>query len=124
MKIAFIDDSPSDRFIFQKYLSGFNIEIDTFKSSIDFGRHEVDETSYDYIFIDVHVNHGAGSDAIMKGLKDKVTARFVLISSSKDHLTKDYRDDKRIDRLMLKWNKARLQDWAKTRLMFEELEKV
>ena len=116
-KVAIIDDSPDDILLVKKLLQKFNVTVESYASSIEFG-HCKTPNEFDFVFIEYNVNGGAGAESILKALTINTSVRIVLISNSDEHLDseKKYEDNPVIWGLLLKDNPVEISEWMENRI--------
>ena len=115
MKIAVIDGIERDRYFLSRILLQYDIEVQTYASSIDFGEH-ANADDFDFVWIDFTINHGAGAENILKALTVKSKTRIVFISHADYHFTKKHRDNPIVWGLLQKGKPELIHEHIKNRL--------
>lgn len=115
MKIAVIDDEKDDRFFLSRILLKYDVEVQTYTSSIDFGAH-ANADDFDFVWIDFTINHGAGAKNILRALTVKSKTRVVFISHGDKHFTKEFRENPIVWGLLLKGDTDSIHEHIKNRL--------
>ena len=117
LNIAFVDDSEEDRFLFKKICAQFpNIQVETFKSSYDFGLNAGDLDRFEVVFIDYLINSGSDAVGMYKAITRKSAANVVFISNSTEHYLEKWIDDPRVWGLISKHDGQQLIDWFEMRI--------
>jgi two-component SAPR family response regulator len=116
-KVAIIDDSPDDTILIKKLLQKFDVIVESYASSVEFG-HCKTPNEFDFVFIDYNINGGAGAEAILRALTVNTLVKIVLISNSDDHLRSDkkYEDNPVIWGLLSKDNPVEISEWMENRI--------